>query len=333
MMRAYGWAVVAALAVVVVPASATATEIDRNFHETFEVTEGFRLDLRHGDGDVTIKPWDKDTIDVRVRYRADVTRLGFGGDPDFDVEFREGDDFVSVVGRTTPVGPSVFLSVRRYEYRYTISAPPYVKLNLEGDDGDVEISGWQADVDCWLDDGDVTLRDIANDRTRVGFEDGDVTIDRLSGELRLSGDDGDVNMTDCATPNARIEIYDGDLTVLRCAGDFSVEADDGDVLLDLTESASVRVRLEDGDVEIDLGGTDVGEIDVGTDDGDVAITLGEGSSFSFLVTMDDGDVRIEVPDREKFEQSEHSVSGVVRGGTGYVRVRTEDGNVIVREGR
>lgn len=330
-MRPRGWTALAVLSVVLLSAPSGAKEIDRDFHQSFEVGEGVRLDLRHGDGDVTIEPWDKDVIDVTVRYRADVARVGFGGDPDFDVEFTEGDDFVRVVGRTTPVGPSVFLIVRRYEYSYTISAPPYVKLDIEGDDGDIEISGWRAEIDCMIDDGDVALRDVDSEMTRLSFEDGDISISGLSGDLRLSGDDGDVHMVDCLTPHAKIEVFDGDVTASRCRGEFSVEAEDGDVMLDLMQSSTVRVRVEDGDVDIELGDAEFGDIDVGTEDGDVAITLQQESSFSFLITMDDGDVRVEVPDRERFEESEHSVSGVIRGGRGYIRIRTEDGNVLLRE--
>lgn len=330
-MRAGSVAVLAALAVVALTVAAGAREIDRDFHRSFDVSKGFRLDLRHGDGDVTITPWEKDVIDVSVRYRADISRIGFGGDPDFDVEFKEGDDYVSVIGRVTPAGPSVMLVVNRYEYTYTISAPSYVVLDLEGDDGDVEVTGWRADIDCMIDDGDVTLHDVVNERTRVAFEDGDVTISSLTGELRLSGDDGDIDLTDCETTTTKIRLFDGDVTAARCSGEFSVDADDGDIVLDLMRSASVRARTEDGDVEIDLGVPEVSDVDVGTDDGSVTVTLAPGSKFSFLVTMDDGDVRVSVPERDEYEEDDHSVSGVVRGGGGHVRVRTEDGHVLIRE--
>lgn len=330
-MRPQGRVVLAVLSIALLAVTAAATEIERDFHESFDVGEGFELDLRHGDGDVTITPWEKDVIDVTVRYRADITRIGFGGDPDFDVEFITGDDFVRVAGRTMPAGPTVLLSVRRYEYTYTINAPPYVKLDLRGDDGDVEISGWRANIDCQLDDGDVVLRDIENTATWLSFEDGDVSISKLSGDLRLSGDDGDVQLSDCSTPRAKINIYDGDVTVSRSRGDFSVETEDGDVILDLMQAGSIRVRTEDGDVDVGLAAPEVGDIDVGADDGDVAIAVHPESSFSFLVTVDDGSVRVSVPEPERLEEREHSVSGVVRGGRGNIVVTTEDGNVLIRE--
>ena len=41
-------------------------EIVRDFNESFEVERGWALRLRHGDGDVTITPWDRDVVEITV---------------------------------------------------------------------------------------------------------------------------------------------------------------------------------------------------------------------------------------------------------------------------
>jgi hypothetical protein len=51
-----------------------AEDIGRNYHETFEVERGMKLALEHGDGDVEIAPWDEDTLEVDLRYRARASR-------------------------------------------------------------------------------------------------------------------------------------------------------------------------------------------------------------------------------------------------------------------
>ena len=66
--------------------AAQAREIDKNFHETFEVDQKVRLHLDHGDGSVTITPWDKDVLDVTVRYNANIHKLGWGPRADFHVD-------------------------------------------------------------------------------------------------------------------------------------------------------------------------------------------------------------------------------------------------------
>jgi hypothetical protein len=44
---------------VMMGSTAAAEEVERDFHETFEVREGMRLHLEHGDGDVSLKTWDQ----------------------------------------------------------------------------------------------------------------------------------------------------------------------------------------------------------------------------------------------------------------------------------
>ncbi|MCK4410155.1 MAG: hypothetical protein KAW67_08720, partial [Candidatus Eisenbacteria sp.] len=72
---------VSCLSVVAVCSVASAREIDKDFHKTFDVSEGVVLRLDYDDGDVTITPWDQDVIDVVVRYHADVKAIGFGSHP------------------------------------------------------------------------------------------------------------------------------------------------------------------------------------------------------------------------------------------------------------
>jgi nitrite reductase/ring-hydroxylating ferredoxin subunit len=311
---------------------AAAVTVDRDYHETFDVREGVSLDLRHGDGDVTITPWNRDVIEVRVRYLAEVKRVGFGGVPDFSVDFDQTDDTVRVIGREN-VGSGVvlFQSVNEHEYTYTISAPSYVVLELHGGDGDVAISGWRSNIDCALDDGDVRLENIANDNTRIVFKDGDVFIDGLAGGLEIGGDDGSVTLSRCRVARARISVEDGDVVATECRGGFDVSVDDGRVVLDGLESERVEVRAEDGDVEASLVGSGSVDVEVTTDDGDVSLTLAPGLSYAFVVETDDAEVQVDVPDVSDFEQREHHVSGQVRGGAGRVQVTTADGDVVLRE--
>ena len=187
---------VSCLLVAAVCSPALAREIDKDFHKTFDVSEGVVLRLDYGDGDVTIAPWDQDAIDVVVRYHADVKAIGFGTTPDFDVEFRQTDDRVTVRGiEGSSSGVYLFHSMNEYEYTYTIKAPSHVILDLRGDDGDLELSGWRADIECRVDDGDVQFTEVANGNTEILIEDGDVRLSELSGDLVVRGDDGDVTVT------------------------------------------------------------------------------------------------------------------------------------------
>jgi hypothetical protein len=319
---------VSCLLAVVACSPAFAREIEKDFHETFDVSEGVVLRLDYGDGDATIIPWDQDVIDVVVHYRADVTAIGFGAEAEFDVEFRQSDDRVTVRGKEgTTSGVYFFRSMHEYDYTYTIQAPSYVILDLQGDDGDLELSGWRADIKCSTDDGDVKFADVVNGNTGIWIDDGDVRLTKLSGDLVVKGDDGDISVTHSTLTHALFALEDGDIRISDSEGDFDAAIDDGDVTMSRVTASVVDVRGEDGSVDLDVTSDGDIHINVAADDGDVTIRLGRGLSFRYLVTMDDGHVDIDLDGATETESSEHRVSGRVGADGGLVRVSTADGDV------
>jgi DUF4097 and DUF4098 domain-containing protein YvlB len=324
--------VCAVLVALLVCQPAAARMIDKNYHETFDVEEGIKLILLHGDGDVVITPWDQDVIDVKIRYHANVTSVGFGVEVDFNADFKQAGDAVIVKGSEGGTAGIFFLrSTNEYEYTYTISAPSYVILELRGDDGDVELSGWRAGVDCELDDGDVSMDGVVGG-IEIDLEDGDVKLTGLVGELAVRGDDGDVTVSESTLKHAFFSLEDGSIDVMDSAGQFEVTVDDGDVDFRRVTAGIVDIRGNDGDVDLDLKVDAEAHINVATDDGDVTMRLSGELSFDYLVTMDDGDVDIHLDGVTDTETDDHRVSGTVGGGAGHVRVRTSDGDVTIVSG-
>ncbi len=313
--------------------SAEASKITKYFHESFDVKKGFILHLRHGDGDVTITPWDQDVLDVEVRYRAEYKTIGIGGKLEFDVEFKKTGDVIHVISQEKCSGSIGFHSHRKYEHTYTIRAPEYLELNLDGEDGDVDVENWQGNIDCTLEDGDVNLRDIFSDLTNVNLEDGDLRIDGLEGDLLVDGEDGDVVLRDAKIQQCRIRLEDGDLTIKRSQGEFEINVEDGDITLDQVQAEMLDIRAEDGDVEIDLLKTEGIDLDIRAGDGNVTVDLEPGISTAFSIDTDEGRIRTDLPGAEKFNNERHRISGEIHGGKGRIRIRTADGNVVLRESR
>jgi DUF4097 and DUF4098 domain-containing protein YvlB len=311
--------------------SAAAREIKKDFHESFDVEEGFRLHLKHGDGDVTVTPWDKDVLDVRVQYRAEIKSFGLGGKHYFDVDFREGKDVIHVIGKEESSGSIGFHHFKLYEYTYAIQAPRYLKLDLEGEDGDVEIEDWEGEIDCTLEDGDIDLQDIFAGRTQIDLEDGDLRIDHLQGDLLVDGEDGDVVLRDAKTRQCRIRLEDGDVTIRQSEGDFEINLEDGDVDFDRVRAGMLEVSAEDGDVELSLLKVDRIDLDIRVYDGDVTVDLEPGMSAIFSIDTQEGRIRTDLPGAKDLEKGRDHTSGEIGGGKGRIHIRTVDGNVTLRE--
>jgi hypothetical protein len=314
--------------------SAAAEEINKEFHQSFDVNRGNSLRLRHGDGNVRLIPWEKNIIDVRVRYRADIDVFGIrlGKKHDFDVEFRQTENTVYVTGKETSNATIGYQNEDVYEYVYEIHSPDYIRLDLEGDDGDIDIEGWKAEIECRIDDGDINLRNIDGEKITIWGEDGNVEIDNLKGELTIIVDDGDVLLNGCETVRCRLEAEDGNITLSRSKGAFNILADDGDIILQQIEADRLDIRAEDGDLDLDLLAVEMFEADIKTDDGDITVDLEKGFSTSFYVSADDTDyIRIELDDIEDYKEDRSTKSGSIHGGKGRMKIRTADGNITIKE--
>jgi hypothetical protein len=315
-----------------VAGAAEAKTMDKKFHEQFDAKEGTRLMLMHGDGDVTVTPWNRDVVDVHVRYHAEYSGIGVGGAADFDVEFRhDGRDII--VHGLEKGHTNVGIMVRKeLDYTYTIQAPPWVELELDGDDGDVEVTGWRGEIECTLDDGDVALQDIRASSVEVGVQDGDVRIEDLRAELMIDSDDGDITLKDCAVDGCSIKLEDGDLEANDCAGDFLVSVDDGSVDFRRLETKKMRLRGADGNVSLSLVDSKAPLLDIATDDGGVSVELERGTSAEFTIQTDDGGIRVDLEGMTNLTKGEHEVTGTVGDGRGKIRIRTADGNVTLGDG-
>jgi hypothetical protein len=283
------------LCLVFAASGAFAERIERDYHETFEVEPGHRLELEFGDGDVVIEPWDEDKVDVRVIYDAEHKRVGVGTSPSFEVDFRQSGPTVHVRGREGGYGGIGFFQHRVHEYVYEVKAPAYLELDLSGEDGDVEIEGWSGEIALRTEDGDVELVGIESPQIDVQIEDGDIDIDRLSGVLKITGEDGDLRVSDCSLTDARVRLEDGDATFSRCDGSARFDLGDGNLALERFRPDGVQVRTEDGDVELDLLAGEAMDVEIRTSDGDVFVDLAREASMAFTVNTGDGGIRIDMP--------------------------------------
>ncbi len=310
-------------------ADARLTSIEKDFEESVDVADGVRLYLAHGDGDVTITPWNRDVINIKVRYRAEVEMIGWGKEPDFDVEFRSTDDAVYVTGKERDFPVVGYRRMTRHDYSYTISAPPYVTLHLNGDDGDISIEDWNADIECSLDDGDISLAAVSCDRVHLALDDGDVEILHFQGSLDIRADDGDITVFDGQMADVTIAVDDGDIEILESAGSFEIRIDDGDATLRRVSAEHLAMRGDDGNLVVELTNGGAVDIDILTDDGDVSISLGDEISAMLTITMDDGSAKVNLPWIVDLVEGRHRVAGKIGAGEGSIRIQTDDGSVRI----
>jgi hypothetical protein len=308
-----------------------AKEVKKDYHETFDVQRGDQLRLQHGDGDVHITPWDKDLIDIKVVYRADVNFIGFGQRHEFSIDFRKSGDTVYVIEKEKAGWTVGFSSIDRFEYRYDIQAPPYMLLDLKGDDGDVDVQNWLANIKCDIDDGDIRFSNADAENIDIRAEDGDLEMIQLHTVLSIICDDGNIEIAESTLIDCRIDMEDGETRVTSTAGDFEIKSDDGDVIFERSQAGKLDIRTEDGFIDLDLLVSDNLDADIITDDGDVRFGLEKGFSADFYAWSDDGEIRFDLDNISDFEETDHAKSGEINGGQTRLRIHTSDGDITLYE--
>jgi len=348
--------------------SAFAADIDEKFHETFDVEKGDKLYLEHGDGDVTIIPWDKDIIDIKVHYSASNNFIGIGKRTKFDVEFSQQGNEVRVIEKETH---SVRIGIGNFhenEYTYKIYAPDYMILDLNGEDGDVYIEDWTGETSIHLSDGEIELENLNCKKLEINIEDGDLKMKQINGELLVDSDDGDIYLDKCVSNNCRLDVGDGDIKIRQAEGTFEIESDDGNIdIYDLkgrefnisSNDGDIKIRkskgdfeiksddgdidikdllaqklyitTNDGDVEAELLKTENVDIDVRADDGRITLEIEKGISAEVTINTDDGRIKTDLFDIEDFDREENWLRCQMLDGKGKIRIRTNDGDVILRE--
>ena len=311
------------------PAPAQGEVIQKDIHQTYPVSKGATLHLRHGDGDVDLRSWNKDVLDIKVRYHIEYKKMGIGSKPDFDVKFKQRGDDIFVTGQEKGATIIGSFSRKRHDYTYTIRAPAYLQVDLVGDDGDVAIDDWRGNITCTLDDGSICLHDIEAAETRIDIEDGDLTVTGLAGELVVNSEDGDLDLSDCRTTRCILENEDGNIEIEDATGDFRIEVEDGDVRLQNVRAGSVEVSAEDGDIRLALLKQDDLDLEAETSDGDLTVLLEPGFSFAFNVATADGRIDVDRPGADRVIDGNHTVAGTLGDGGGRIRLRASDGRVTL----
>jgi len=169
-------------------------------------------------------------------------------------------------------------------------------------------------------------------KTEIEQDDGDTDIKNLRAELIIYSEDGNIYLNDIISRTVSIESEDGDVKLYDVSADLYIQTEDGDVITRNIESGKIHLTSEDGDIEIDLKKSfPQRRYSLVTEDGDIEIYLSSDFEGEIDCDTSDGKVRVALSNCEVYEREKHSFRGVVGNkGRGYLKVRSEDGDIWIR---
>lgn len=304
-------------------------DITKNYHESFVVKSGDILYLNHGDGNVIITSWDKDVVDVEIHFSADLHALG-NGDYDFEVEFEQRENEVDISERIRNSFNFGIRGISIMRYEYLIHTPKYLKLNLKGDDGNVEIEDMAGNIDCRLSDGSLKMDHIAAGLINLNLEDGSLRMKNIEAKLDIEMDDGDITIVDYMG-KCSVDIEDGQLEIDKASGHFDIQSDDGNIELRRLSVDKLQAYSNDGDIYVDIEESMVPDIDIRADDAKVSVDFNKNISAEIEIETDDGNIETDLsnPEYERIKPSYYFAE--IHGSKGRIHIRTNDGDVVLRE--
>jgi DUF4097 and DUF4098 domain-containing protein YvlB len=193
--------------------------------------------------------------------------------------------------------------------------------------GDVLVKNASGNLEVHTTSGHVSVNNIAF--ARVGTVSGDVEAESIRQGLHVETTVGDVTVRQ-ARDSLALQTVSGDIEVDRAPRGIGVTTTNGSV--SIGEAAGpVRISTSNGDVRVDLVGP-MARTDISTSTGDIDLGLDERLGCRVEARTGSGEIDVHVP-LEVQNVSRQWVSGVVRGGSTPLSLRTSSGDITLVSGR
>lgn len=273
----------AALLLTPLPAQDTTVALDR----------GGEVRLENVSGEVVVRAWDRDEVQVTDRDRGD------GG-----LRLRRAGGGVHVEAEGRRKGRiSVDIEVR---------VPTWANLHISGRTLDVEVFGIH---------GDVVVTNVR----------GDIRTDDTEGSLRLRSQQGEIEVTD-ASGDISVSAQSDDIWLTGIRGEVEVSSTSGDITLRDVSARSVRAETQNGDIEFSGELLERGRYGFFVHDGDVELALPESSSAVVSASTFDVEFESDFPVRLQRYRGGQKFDFTLGDGSAQLELHVFDGEIrLVRQ--
>ena len=241
-------------------------EKTEEFNETYTVSKGTELVLTNRNGDVTLKQWDKDYVEVHATKKTNHDR-----DELAKVQIEV------IIDDKMEIWSEYLEQKARVSVDYRISVPSDVMVEkITTANGDIEINSTQGDTRLVTANGDVDVKDVEG-TVHVQTANGDIDVRTTTAIVKASTANGDIHAdiralpdegTMIRTSNGSIDLLvskelNADLHCATSMGEVDVKGIDMHVesARKTITSAQIKGRINDGGPEIDAH-TSNGDINI-----------------------------------------------------------------------
>jgi DUF4097 and DUF4098 domain-containing protein YvlB len=231
---------------------ATAQQMDT----TVAAQRGQRLQVNASGGDVTVRSWNRDAVQVQTSTP---------GRQRVEVSVSPTSVTVRTQGRHSP----------RTQVDLRISAPVWMPVTVSGVNTSAKVEGIRAPISVETVEGEID----------VSGGDGLISLRSVQGSVALRGARGRIS----------VNSVNEDVQVSNSTGEIMAETVNGEILLDGVDAPTVDASTVNGDIAYAGPIRNGGRYAFSTHNGDITLTVAEGSSANVAVSTFNGEFESEFP--------------------------------------
>ncbi len=330
--------------------------------KSFTVTKGGQLEVSVSAGDIQLKTWEKDEVNVVVdgideedMANVKVTQSGNTVRVEYRPRWNSSSDVFFKISLPAQFDADVRTSGGNIEVRGTMKG----KLTGSTSGGDIRTGDIEGTMDMKTSGGNIELGTVSGE-AEVKTSGGDIKVEKVGKSLRASTAGGDVEVGDVGG-DAVLSTSGGEVKVGKVSGSATLKTAGGDIELRSAsgsveaKTAGGNIRLENisgaivaktagGDVIAELIPSGKGPSELRSSGGNVILSIPPGAKATIDATIElrDGwghrheeydihsDFKEESKTRDKDEGEIHAVYQL-NGGGDRITLETTNGNIEVRK--
>jgi len=286
------------LGIAVLGLASTAALAQKSIDERHAVDGSVDLEIENRSGDVTVRGWDQNEVEITGTLGKNVERL--------EVVSEDGDFRIRVVvpqGRRSRVGPTE-LNVRVPE------------------GGDVNVRAVSADIEVREIDGELELRTVSGDITVRDAQD-DAELETVSGDIEVKGN----------VASLEAKTVSGDIIASEVTDSAELETVSGGIHVEGENLSNLECKLVSGNIHFTGSLRESAEVELECHSGNIVITLPANTSAEFDCETFSGGIRNAFGVDAK-KKSKHGPGRILRyeqgGGDADIEMKTFSGNITIR---
>ena len=314
-------------------AAAESVEVSKVEEKTFRLSPEGSVSVMADEGSIVVQSWDRDQVKLKItkrvwgRSRREAERIIEA----IEVRIQESADRLSIREVDWRRG-SDFNFFDLFDSRYwrdrnwgsarvdfELTVPRRIKLKLQGDEGDVEVTGAEGEVNVDVDEGDVDLQDIRASIVDVHVDEGDVDLYKIEAQGQAS---------------IRVDTDEGRITVEDCTADeLDLSSDEGKIVILDSEVLQFWLVTDEGDIEAEFVPMNGGEYRFETDEGDLEISIPRDVNLHVRLRTDEGRVESDFDLNRRRTEDGEIREGIIGREDGSMRAYTSEGDIFLIQRR